>query len=153
MPVGTPWLFIRGRRTGKHFPCLMTGMRLMSNSTQGEQGLEWSLTPAFYSTGLVFVGCCRDQMSSVQLSHESTVILVIHISTARMEHEQPSKLQDSVTCPQQVLSHWRIRSVKGGEDTTCGTALSCVPVCWSRLSASHRMHSERLLLLPELLYF
>lgn len=92
-------------------------------------------------------------MSSVQLSHESTVVLIIQVLTSRMECEQPSKLQDSVTCPQQVLSHLRIQSVKGGEGTTCGTALSYVPVCWSQLSASHRMHSEGLLLLPELLYF
>lgn len=108
----------------------------MSNSTRGELGLERSLAPCLFLQHPRFCGCCRDGVSSVQLSHESAVIL-IHVPTARMECEQPSKLQDSVTCSQQVLSHLRIQSVKGGEDTTCGTALSYVPVCWSRLSASH----------------
>lgn len=109
----------------------------MSNSTRGELGLERSLAPCLFLQHPRFCGCCRDGVSSVQLSHESAVIPDIHVPTARMECEQPSKLQDSVTCPQQVLSHLRIQSVKGGEDTTCGTALSYVPVCWSWLSASH----------------
>lgn len=56
VPLG---LLTRGR-TGKHFTCLVRGMRLMSNSTQGEQGAgRVPRSVPFPPPASFEPGCCR----------------------------------------------------------------------------------------------
>lgn len=61
IPLG---LLIRGRRIGKHFTCLIMGMGLMSDSTQGEQGVEWSVCLVPFPPPAYFLqGYCGDGIS------------------------------------------------------------------------------------------
>lgn len=66
--TGTP---TGGRRTEKHFPCLILGvmgMGLVSNATQGEQELQGGLTPCLSPPASVLPGCCGDGVSCAQPS-------------------------------------------------------------------------------------
>lgn len=57
-------LLISGRRIGKRFTCLITGMGLMSDSTQGEQGAGVVHRSVPFPPPASFLqGCCRDGMS------------------------------------------------------------------------------------------
>lgn len=94
-PVWVPLgMLLRGRRTWKHFTCLVMVMKLVSSSTQGEPGLGWSLTLWLFLHQPPF---CRDAVGMG--CPQCMVLLVSHVPAARKEHEQASRVQASVNTP------------------------------------------------------